>query len=76
MVEVKISSGLRQHVGGRNSINIDAKNLREIFEAISLSRDEVGLVLINKSPVESIWETEYILKGGDLVEIYPIVGGG
>jgi molybdopterin converting factor small subunit len=76
MVEVKIFSGLRRHVGGKHSLNVDAKNLRELFEAIPISRDEVGLVLINRSPVESVWEVEQSLKAGDLVEIYPIVGGG
>ena len=75
-VEVRLFGPFRQHLRGRKALSIQADTIRDILNAIGLDRGEVGLVLVNKLPVEFVWMTNHRLVNGDLVEIYPIVTGG
>jgi molybdopterin converting factor small subunit len=75
-VEVRLFGSFRRHLRGRNALSIRADTIRDILDAIGLDRGEVGLVLVNKQPVEFIRTTNSRLGDGDLVEIYPIVTGG
>jgi molybdopterin converting factor small subunit len=75
-VEVRLFGSFRRRLRGRNALSIRADTVRDILDVIGLDRGEVGLVLVNKLPVEFIGKTNHRLDNGDLVEIYPIVTGG
>ena len=75
-VEVRLFGSFRRHLRGRKALSIQADTIRDILSAIGLDRGEVGLVLVNKLPVEFVWTTNHRVVNGDFVEIYPIVTGG
>ncbi len=76
VVEVKLFGALNRFNAGKSDIVLRGERLEEILDFLTLGREEVGLVLVNRKPVESAWDSRRDLSDGDTIEIYPIVGGG
>ena len=73
MIEVRLFAGLRQ---GRQKIyqmeTGSVKNVQDIMDALNIQRSEVNILLINGFHQKP--ETE--VKEGDIVSLFPAVGGG
>ena len=73
MVEVRLFAGLRQ---GRQKICQmepgSVRTVQDIMDALSIQRKEVNILLINGFHQKP--ETE--VKDGDVVSLFPAVGGG
>lgn len=73
MIEVRLFAGLRQ---GRQKIyQMEAesiKNVQDIMDVLAIQRKEVNILLINGFHQKP--ETE--VKDGDIVSLFPAVGGG
>ncbi len=75
-VEVMLFGSFRRYLKGRKTLTFRAADIREVLHGLPIDRGEVGLVLINKRPVDSLLIKPCPLKEGDMVEIYPVVSGG
>ena len=73
MIEVRLFAGLRQ---GRQKIyqmeSDSILNVQDIMDRLSIDRKEVNILLVNGFHQKP--ETE--LKDGDIVSLFPAVGGG
>lgn len=73
MIEVRLFAGLRQ---GRQKVyhmeNESLKTVKDIMDVLSISPKEVNILLINGFHQKP--ETE--VKDGDVVSLFPAVGGG
>ena len=73
MIEVRLFAGLRQ---GRQTIyqmeSNSIHNVQDIMDRLSIDRKEVNILLINGFHQKP--ETE--VKDGDIVSLFPAVGGG
>ena len=73
MIEVRLFAGLRQ---GRQKIyQMDPESIatvQDIMDRLSIDRKEVNILLINGFHQKP--ETE--VKDGDIVSLFPAVGGG
>ena len=73
MIEVRLFAGLRQ---GRQKIyQMESGSLRtvqDIMDRLSIDRKEVNILLVNGFHQKP--ETE--VKDGDIVSLFPAVGGG
>ena len=73
MIEVRLFAGLRQ---GRQKIYQmepeSVKTVQDIMDVLHIRRSEVNILLINGFHQKP--ETE--VKDGDLVSLFPAVGGG
>ena len=73
MIEVRLFAGLRQ---GRQKVYQmepgSVKNVQDIMDVLSIQRKEVNILLINGFHQKP--ETE--VKDGDIVSLFPAVGGG
>ena len=73
MVEVRLFAGLRQ---GRQKIYQmepdSVKNVQDIMDVLSIDRKEVNILLINGFHQKP----ETAVKDGDIVSLFPAVGGG
>lgn len=73
MIEVRLFAGLRQ---GRQKIyqmeSDSISTVQDIMDRLSIGRKEVNILLINGFHQKP--ETE--VKDGDIVSLFPAVGGG
>ena len=73
MIEVRLFAGLRQ---GRQKIyqmeSDSVKNVQDIMSVLEIQRSDVNILLINGFHQKP--ETE--VKDGDIVSLFPAVGGG
>ena len=73
MIEVRLFAGLRQ---GRQKIyqmkSDSIHNVQDIMDRLSIDRKEVNILLINGFHQKP--DTE--VKDGDIVSLFPAVGGG
>ena len=73
MIEVRLFAGLRQ---GRQKIyhmELDSiNNVQDLMDILNIQRKEVNIMLINGFHQKP--ETE--VKDGDIVSLFPAVGGG
>ena len=73
MIEVRLFAGLRQ---GRQKIyqmeSDSIATVQDIMDRLSINRKEVNILLINGFHQKP--ETE--VKDGDIVSLFPAVGGG
>ena len=73
MIEVRLFAGLRQ---GRQKVYQmepgSVTNVQDIMDVLSIQRREVNILLINGFHQKP--ETE--VKDGDIVSLFPAVGGG
>lgn len=73
MIEVRLFAGLRQ---GRQKIyqmeSDSISTVQDIMDRLSIDRKEVNILLINGFHQKP--ETE--VKDGDIVSLFPAVGGG
>ena len=73
MIEVRLFAGLRQ---GRQKIYQmepgSVRSVQEIMDVLNIQRTEVNILLINGFHQKP--ETE--VKDGDVVSLFPAVGGG
>ena len=73
MIEVRLFAGLRQ---GRQKIYQmepgSVKNVQDVMDILYIDRKEVNILLINGFHQKP--ETE--VKDGDVVSLFPAVGGG
>ena len=73
MIEVRLFAGLRQ---GRQKIYQmepdSVKNVQDIMDLLNIQRGEVNILLINGFHQKPETEVKY----GDLVSLFPAVGGG
>ncbi len=76
MVEVRLFGSFRRYAKDKKGLRMEAADLCDVLKDLPVERGEVGLVLINRRPVESVWKGPHQLNDGDLIEIYPIATGG
>ena len=73
MIEVRLFAGLRQ---GRQKIyQMDPEaisNVQDIMDVLNIQRKEVNILLINGFHQKP----ETAVKDGDIVSLFPAVGGG
>ena len=73
MIEVRLFATLRQ---GRQKVyqleSGSVKNVQDVMDALDVPRSEVNIMLINGFHQKP--ETE--VKDGDIVSLFPAVGGG
>ena len=73
MIEVRLFAGLRQ---GRQKIyqmkSDSIHNVQDIMDRLSIDRKEVNILLVNGFHQKP--ETQ--VKDGDIVSLFPAVGGG
>ena len=73
MVEVRLFAGLRQSRQKVYQMEADSiKNVQDIMDILGIQRSEVNILLINGFHQKP--ETE--VKEGDVVSLFPAVGGG
>ena len=73
MIEVRLFAGLRQ--GTQKIYQMEpgsVTNVQDIMDVLSIQRREVNILLINGFHQKP--ETE--VKDGDIVSLFPAVGGG
>ena len=73
MVEVRLFAGLRQ--GRQKVYQMEAssvKNVQDIMDVLNIDRKEVNILLINGFHQKP--ETD--VTDGDIVSLFPAVGGG
>jgi molybdopterin converting factor small subunit len=75
-VEVSLFGSFRRYLKGRKTVTFRAADIRDVIQGLPIDRGEVGLVLVNKKPLESLIIKPCPLKDGDVVEIYPMATGG
>jgi molybdopterin converting factor small subunit len=75
-VEVNLFGSFRRYLKGRKTLAFRAADIKDVIRGLPIDRGEVGLILVNKKPVDSPLIKPFPLKEGDVVEIYPIVSGG
>ena len=73
MVEVRLFAGLRQ---GRQKVYqmepASIHNVQDIMDVLNIDRKEVNILLINGFHQKP----ETVVKDGDIVSLFPAVGGG
>ena len=73
MIEVRLFAGLRQ---GRQKVYqmeaSSAANVQDIMDMLDIQRSEVNILLINGFHQKP----ETAVKDGDVVSLFPAVGGG
>ena len=73
MIEVRLFAGLRQ---GRQKVYLmeaaSVRNVQDIMDVLNIQRTEVNILLINGFHQKP----ETPVKDGDIVAIFPPVGGG
>jgi len=73
MIEVRLFAGLRE---GRQKIyqmeNESIATVQDIMDALKIDRSEVNILLINGFHQKP----ETAVKDGDVVSLFPAVGGG
>mgnify|MGYP006389975977 CR=1 FL=1 len=73
MVEVRLFAGLRQ---GRQKIyqmeTDSVHTVQDVMDVLNIQRSEVNILLVNGFHQKP----EYELKDGDVVSLFPAVGGG
>ena len=73
MIEVRLFAGLRQ---GRQKVYqmeaSSAANVQDIMDMLDIQRSEVNILLINGFHQKP----ETAVKDGDIVSLFPAVGGG
>ena len=73
MIEVRLFAGLRQGRQKVYQMEPDSiHNVQDIMDLLSIQRKEVNILLINGFHQKP--ETE--VKDGDIVSLFPAVGGG
>lgn len=73
MIEVRLFAGLRQ--GRQKVYQMEAdsiKNVQDIMDVLKIDRKEVNILLINGFHQKP----ETPVKDGDIVALFPPVGGG
>ena len=76
MVTIRLAIGLRHHLEGKEEIRVEADSFVNVIGGLNIKRDEMGIVLVNSRPVNAKERQEMFLLDDDVVDIYPIFGGG
>ena len=76
MVTVRLAVGLRHHIDGNDMVQIEARSFDDVLDTLRITKDEMGMVLVNMKPVDARKRQELTLIDEDIVDIYPIFGGG
>ena len=76
MVTIRLAIGLRHHIGGKEEIFVETDSFVNVVEKLRIMKDEMGMVLLNSRPVNAKEMQELYLLDDDVVDIYPIFGGG
>jgi sulfur carrier protein ThiS len=76
-VAVELSSGLRRHVPGYDpaaGLKVEAagRTAAELVESLGLPPGEVQVIMVNRRAAR----TDAVLADGDLVGLFPALGGG
>ncbi|MBN1882991.1 MAG: MoaD/ThiS family protein [Deltaproteobacteria bacterium] len=76
MVTIRLAVGLRHHFEGREEIYVEADSFINAIERLRIKKDEIGIVLVNDRPISGKERRDLRLFDDDIVDIYPIFGGG
>ena len=72
-VQVKLFAIFREGRFENEQVQVpDGSCLNDLFDVLGITSEEVGILLLNGSAVSS----EHKLAQGDLVSIFPAIGGG
>ena len=77
-VEVRLYASLRKYhpnPGSSEAVVITIDNeakLGDLLDRLKVSRQEIGILMVNGN-----WQKEsYLLKDGDRIGVFPLIGGG
>jgi hypothetical protein len=76
MVTIRLAVGLRHHADGKELVQVEAGGFDAVVKRLRIAHDEMGMVLVNNRPVASRERHDLYLEDDDIVDIYPIFGGG
>ena len=73
MIEVRLFAGLREGRGKVFELETGSvKTVLDVMAHFSIRREEVNILLVNGFHQKP----EFVLKDGDIVSLFPAVGGG
>jgi molybdopterin synthase sulfur carrier subunit len=77
-VEVRLFASLRKYQPGAGDGDVSAleltdnAKLADLIDKLRVPREQIGVLMVNGK-----WQKEdYLLKDGDRVGIFPLIGGG
>lgn len=71
--ELRLIGSLKDHVGGRESVRVEAgQTVRQALTVLGIRPEIVALVIVNGAHQAK----DYRLMDGDLVELLAVIGGG
>jgi len=75
-ITIKLNSVLKRHCGdpaGKIIMKIDeGTKVGQVLEKIPIVKGEAGTIILNSKLVQE----DAVLRDGDVVELYPVMGGG
>ena len=63
---------LRPDLSDRHLVETKANSLEELLDEINIPRRQAAIVIVN----EKLANLEFVLQDGDIIKIFPILGGG
>jgi sulfur carrier protein ThiS len=71
--EFRLIGSLKEHVGGRESVAVEAgQSVRQALMALGIRPEIIALVIVNGTQQPK----DYVLKDGDSVDLLAVIGGG
>ncbi len=74
-VEVRLYAGLRAHVKGATSVNVEidpGQTIRDVLGKLSVPSDQTRIIFVNHRAADLNQQ----LVGGEQLGIFPAIGGG
>ena len=75
LITIKFFSTLKRYSDNKDTIELDlgkVKNIKDILDLFSFIPGELGVILLNSE----LASEDSIIKDGDVIELFPIFGGG
>jgi len=74
-VEVKLYAMLRQHVGGAASVDVEIEpgaTVRQVLGQLGVPSDQTRIIFVNGRAAG----LDSAIEGGELLAVFPAIGGG
>lgn len=75
MITIKLFSTLKRYNENNDTLVLEPENtkfINDILDLFSIIPGEVGVILLNSE----LASEDYRVKDGDIIELFPIFGGG
>jgi sulfur carrier protein ThiS len=74
-VTVNLYASFRKHIGGQPSISFEierGESIAQILERLGIPVEEARIIFCNNRIVDA----DHQLEGGELIGVFPAIGGG